>query len=336
MAVPVVILNDTSVDRHHGCDRVMRAIRQLCAQNGFRITASAPAHRDWRENPKALEAIHDAALVFVNGEGTLHHDKPQAQWLLEAGAYARNLGKPAVLLSSSWAENGPMLDEKLKDFAIVAIRESASCEAVRHTRGDVRLTGDFSLYLPHPTDDRARNGLLFTDSVLWEITVRLASLRQRYDGTPFPMFKSAGSPLDRLRRLRAAVSRTSDGSLAERWRALEHSLTEEPYLTKTDHAACDRLLETSLLITGRFHALCFALLTGAPFLTVETNTHKMRGVVNDCGVETWRAVKVEDIDADLIGMASVFRPHEVQAIAAYLSTVRARIDQLFADARALC
>ena len=114
-----VLINDTRVDLHHGCDLVWQSLVVNCATVGIEIIATAPAHVDWKENHLFMQAFETADLVIVNGEGTIHHDKHAGDNLLDAGRLARQQGIPAGLINCTWEGNGPEFKKKLEDFSLV-------------------------------------------------------------------------------------------------------------------------------------------------------------------------------------------------------------------------
>jgi polysaccharide pyruvyl transferase WcaK-like protein len=337
MTIPVVILNDTNADRHHGCARVMDALHFLVARNGMEVLASSPAHANWKDEPRVVSAMTRAKLIIVNGEGTLHHDRPASSWLLEAGAFARALSIPAVLLNASWDAMSAPLGRKLEDFAIVAMRESRSEAQAKQWRDDIRLTGDLSLYSPHDVAPVAkRSGVYFTDSVSPAVADALAKVRRKLGATPLPMFAYGRDSFDSARYLALAASRARSPSLGDRVSAFGDGVAELRYLQTDPARVLDQLSRASLLVAGRFHAACFALLTKTPLLCAETNTHKIDGLMDDCGLEPWRRIKPADIDAALVERASAWSAAESAAIDQYLARSRLETDRLFDDMRALC
>jgi polysaccharide pyruvyl transferase WcaK-like protein len=337
MTIPVVILNDTNADRHHGCARVMAALHLLIARHGMEVIAASPAHAHWRDEPYVVSAVDRAKLVIVNGEGTLHHDRPAGGWLLEAGAFARTRGVPAVLINASWDAMSDQFARQLGDFAIVAMRESRSRDQAKQWRDDIRLSGDLSLYCPHesaPLTKRA--GVFFTDSVTPKVAGALTKARRRLGATPLPMFAYGRDSVDSARYLALAASRAQSPRLGDRISALSDGVAELAHLHTDQSRVLNQLSRASLLVTGRFHAACFALLTKTPLLCAETNTHKIEGLMDDCGLEAWRRINPAVIDQAFVDKASEWTATESAAIDRYLACVRQETDRMFTDMRALC
>jgi polysaccharide pyruvyl transferase WcaK-like protein len=327
---PVVFLNDTTVDHHHGCTRVMRTMRLLAAEHGLEVIDAAPAHRDWRQSASFLRSLQRARLIIVNGEGTIHHDRPAGRQLLEVGRVGKELGIPVAMINMSWEANSAPLGELLRDFELVAVRESRSQRAVAMAGVNARRVPDLSLYFPHARAGR-REGVGYTDSVVPDVSERLRLLRDLHGGVGVSIFDRAHGPVARVRLLRRAVSNTAERSLAGRLRSATCAWREVAIMSPTENAFIDRVARLSLLVTGRFHAMCFAMVTATPFIAVETNTHKIEGMLADSGLASWRGTTVADVDGPLLQHAGVWEADEMERLDAFLSDTRQRIDGLFDD-----
>lgn len=326
---PVLLVNDTRVDGHHGCTAVMTTLERLLAGQGLGVCGRWPAHADWRGDPGFAEALSLSRLVVVNGEGTIHHDRPAGRRLLEIGAAARAAGVPAALVNTGWEANGPELTAMLADFALLAARDSTSATQMRAGALAVRVVPDFSLNSAPPDPLARRGGIGVTDNVDRLRALRLARLRRSVGGRwisihhrrPWASFLRAGLSLraDLPRPVRLA------GLVALRhgmWRA-----------SQDDPARfLDELARLDLLVSGRFHACTLALVAGTPFVAQASNTRKIATLIADAGLEPWRATLPEDprrIDARGWSLA------EDEARRDYLSRARTEAAALAADLREL-
>lgn len=327
---PVVVINDTRADLHHGCWRVMRTLEAQFARVGLEVVARTPAHADWRREPAIAEAIARAALVVVNGEGTLHHDRPAGAPLLAVGAAAKASGVPAALINASWDANGPDFARALGDFSLVSAREQRSAGQMRAAGVEARVVPDLSFF---ETVSRPANrvGVGFTDSVLREAAVALDRARRRLGGRAMPIHFNAPGLAGDLRNLRDGVARqdlTRPGfllrSLAARlaWRSAE--MTDE-------QAYMQAVAGLELMVTGRFHAATFALAAGTPLLAVDSNTHKIAATFEDAGIGAWRRVTPAALDRDLLVRAAAWEPDEAASLQQFLADGRARTLALFDD-----
>ncbi len=48
------------------------------------------------------------------------------------------------------------------------------------------------------------------------------------------------------------------------------------------------------IVTGRYHAICFAINSMTPFIAISSNSHKIEGLMEDIGLNN-RIIKKEDI-----------------------------------------
>lgn len=342
MAKRAVVLNDTRPERHHGCTRVMRNLEAGLAAHGVQVVATGPVGRDWEAVPGLAPAMEGADLVVVNGEGTIHHDRPAGRRLVAAGAYAARAGVPAVLLNASWHSNAPALAEAARAFARIYVRESLSRDALAAHGVAAEVVPDLTFASgPFPGGPAAREGIAVTDSVdpqfaevLYRLTRGGAGVRYLPVVAPFRVQERTGRELGRAARhafFRAAGPWLEPfGWVRPRYVAERHALpTPEAYLAA--------LARCRLVVAGRFHALCFALQTGTPFLAVPSNTPKVEGLLDDAGLGRARVVDPDALDAvDLAARAEEgFSDAEREAAARYVADAPGRIARMFADVAAL-
>jgi hypothetical protein len=327
---PVVLINDTRADLHHGCWRVMRTLEGQLNRVGLDVIARAPAHADWRKDPAIGEALARAALVVVNGEGTIHHDRPAGAALLAVGAAARAAGAPAALINASWDANGPAFARALADFALVSVRESRSAAQIEAAGLTARVVPDLSLFEPVPPP-AARSGVGFTDSVLRGVALALEAARKRLGGLALPIHFNAPGLKGSLRNLRDGVARRDLADPAFLLRSIAARLAWRAAETQGEADYMAKVAALELLVTGRFHAATFALAAGTPVLAVESNTHKIGATFDDAGLASWRRIAPADLDKDLLSRAARWEPQEEAALADFLADGRRRTTALFDD-----
>lgn len=330
--IKALLLNDTRIDNHHGCTTVIETIDRLCAANGIEVVARVPAHSDWRQDQTALEAFRQVDLVLVNGEGTIHHDRPAGRTLLEAGAHAVGLAKPAVLLNATWQANSAEAFDLLKSFSIVSVRESASeAELVGHGFAPRRIP-DLALFHQPQVAER-REGARYCDSVQGDKALALYRRMWALGAQPLPIAKLDRQPMTALRWLRrwspqkTALLNPAHLALALRatWQDYTRQVADRNDLTS-------RVAQSELVITGRFHMMIFALAASTPLLALASNTHKIGATMRDAGLEDWRQVDdIAAIDAALLDKASRWHDEEEALLQAFLADGRSAMRTLFAD-----
>jgi hypothetical protein len=156
------------------------------------------------------------------------------------------------------------------------------------------------LVLGWPVPDRQRgqrNGVVMTDSVVLSDTQLLAKAAEANGALLVTLEPPAPNPLDYtdtpFTRLQADTPTTvrqqwrglvrlayrARGALyatVRRWRGKQVELSLDDFFTALRHS--------ELLITGRFHAVCMAMLTGTPFLAPSSNSHKIEAMLDDAGL----------------------------------------------------
>ena len=336
--VPVCVLNDTRIDRHHGCQRVMDAIEHLLQANGCKVIARNPAHQDWEKNAEFLQALAKTRLIVVNGEGTLHHDRPAGHTLLKIGQWARKHGIPVALVNAGWEANSAQMAGLLADFSLVAVRDAASAAEVQSHGQPCRVVPDLSVYdsVQLAAATQTGNGpVLFADSVNRFTALALERSRQATRSETLAIVYADSGLSGYLRFLRQGIARADlshpqqlTALLAMRHRIARHGSADTQRFLQ-------RLAQSSLLVSGRFHACTLALATGTPFIAVPSNTRKIAALVADVGLAPWRADSPLDAATILKAQQHGWSDAEKQAISAYLERARSQADQLFRDIRNL-
>nr|WP_301332620.1 polysaccharide pyruvyl transferase family protein [Parerythrobacter lacustris] len=304
----------------------------MCAANGITITARNPAHRDWRGNAALAAAIDAADCVIVNGEGTIHHDRPAGQALLSAGPHARERGKRAYLLNATWQANSGESLRMLEAFDIVTVRESASdAELVAHGFSPRRIP-DLALY-HRAAESTARSGIAYGDSVQGPKALALYRQMWALGAEPLPIVQLSRAPMEMLRWLKRydpsvlALLRPAHArdALRASWQDYHAQVADRDAFTA-------RVAERELIVTGRFHMMIFALGASTPLLAVGSNTHKIEATLRDAGLEPWRVVaEPSAIDAELLETARVWHGQELSNLTEFVRQGRAEMERLFGD-----
>lgn len=328
-----VLLNDTRIENHHGCDAVVTSMFRLASDAGLEVSTTAPANADWRTNAAVMAAIDDADLVIVNGEGTLHHDAPWGEVLLAAGAYARARGKAAVLINATWQENSARLGALVKDFDLVSVRETASARALEAIGVDARIVPDLALLEDIPSPHRG-GGLGFSDNVVRSSTLALYRHMKAHAAEPISLFRRSPTWREVYRGLREFLPGFRIFNPFSVWEVLT-LLRRDASAREPDGGRWKaRVASYSLIVTGRFHLVAFCLASRTPFLAVASNTHKIAAMLSDAGLGG-RHVAVDALTAEALSSAAVWRETELEAIEGYLGKARDEMRRLFRDIRRL-
>lgn len=306
----VALFNDTSVTGHFGCVAVMAALRRGVEARGATVAYRWPVATDWHAHATDLRGI-PVDLLVVNGEGTIHGsaERPRARHLCALGPFARDvLDVPAHLLNATIADLAAEDVDALRAFDTITVRETVSRDYLATHGIAATVAGDLSLATP-PPGPVPRDGLLVTDSVRTGTRRALRDTARR-TGADWAVMQP------RLPFWRRAI---------DKWRAPALPLTAAPDPRHARRLAdfLARLSARQGVVTGRFHTVCLALLTGTPVLALHSNSPKIAALLTDALGSASRVIPLADLErSDLPAMA--MRPYTRDEQTA-LTAWRARI-----------
>ena len=333
----LTILNDTDAGGvHFGCSRVMENIKTLSEQNGLTICNTVPSATPLL-SPSMRRAIREADIAMINGEGTLHHGRRRAQWLIDAIEYAKSKNKPVALVNALYQDNPDLWDPIVSELDLIYARDALSAEQLTRAAGrKVEYMGDLALYDERPLlVEGDRSGMLFGDSVHVRTTRRLLAtaghISRHAPAQVMPITRRYSRPASR--RAAASGLQTMYSYYCHRRVVRFRNLVS---FVNSQHAYMQTLRRFALSVTGRFHALCFALLTGTPFVAVASNSWKMDAIINDAGLKRERLIAPRMLNPEIIlDNDWSYSAEEREAIDRYIETSRIKTRQLFLSLHAL-
>ena len=98
----------------------------------------------------------------------------------------------------------------------------------------------------------------------------------------------------------------------------------------------EALSNSTLLVTGRFHAAVMALALNIPVLALESNTPKISATFADAGLRPWRIVDADNVNDEMIAKVSYWHSGEKDALLRWLSNGKKRQRSLFSRMSARC
>jgi hypothetical protein len=322
----IVVANDVGVARHHGSKMVTARIVDELSARGCAVVTIA-AGENWRDHSAVIDG---AAAVVVNGEGTFHHGAPAAKQLLTLAPYCQGKSIPVFLVNSIWQDNSSMMAQQAKSFTAVFVRESMSQKQLADAGVASEVVPDVVLgWVAPPSETAGRNGVIMTDSVVLSDSQTLAKAARAsgavfttleppdpdvldYTDTPFTrLHKDAPITLSAVWKAivrRAYRARGEFYASWRRWRGEQVEFSLEDFFTVLRHS--------QLLITGRFHAVCMAMVTGTPFLAPASNSHKIEAMLADAGLS--HRVINSSVVREAIVMPPSWTDSEAEAVARYV------------------
>lgn len=336
----VVLVNDVGMSEHHGSKLVTARFVEEFGARGFSVV-TIPAGQNWSQHTHRIDR---ASVVVVNGEGTLHHSAPAAAELLSLAPYCQARTIPVFLANSVWQDNSAFLAQQARSFTACFVRESKSAQQLGDHRVSAQVVPDLVLGGGAPGEEaHSREGIVITDSVVLSDTLHLYALsrrvpeaifttlhpapggRQDYTEHPFERLPSRLSVTmgDRVSQAKTFVYQARGAAYAglRRLRGHQQQFVVEDFFYTLRH--------TSLLITGRFHAVCMAMLTGTPFLAVESNSHKVEAMLDDAGLG--HRIISRDVLREAVAQAPSWTPQDAEATGQYVEQARQRQKDMFSQ-----
>jgi hypothetical protein len=330
MTYNAVLMNDTRMLGHFGCQRVMRRIEELLAVRGIGVIGRSAVRAEWQQDAAFLAALAQSHVLVINGEGTMHHGAAQARRLLDVVEHPARGTTPVVLLNALYQDNPPEWGPLLDRISLIAARDSwSAAEISRVTATPVRHVDDLSMsagFIDVPSRHRSQQ-VVIGDSVFPDVSSGLAAIARDCRDVALLPIQDRSLP----------VTPRADSPFAAWRRSIAHAVGVRetgPCRSETDYI--DRLRCASLHLTGRFHAVCLSLVTRTPFLCLASNSWKIEALLHDFGLGTDRLVTPGQFAAAIKRPADfAFTVEEESAITRGVNRCREQSNRLFDDLVAL-
>lgn len=338
-----ILFNDTSHNRHHGCQIVVKQIYALAAAAGIQIVKACPMRHDWRRDARLQQDIGNVDLCLINGEGTLHDDARAAQMLVELAPFCRGRGVSCFLINSVW-QNNQKLVEPARAFSGIYLRDCMSQRELASAGVASQVVPDLTLSMLPPRSMQARKGLLVNGSFYEEKTQEAwAALRQTADPAlaylsiwAVPQLQvGKGFPSYVWKSLRSRF-KAWRGRLAGRFTVFSETITRRQikllrwkYSEAFAPGFLVRLAASEGVVTGRFHCVTLCLLTETPFFAIGSNTHKIEALLDACKLQGRVYSTYASALADRQRIA--FSEEELLAVRKFVRDSRLQAEQMFAD-----
>ncbi|RDE24813.1 polysaccharide pyruvyl transferase family protein [Motiliproteus coralliicola] len=331
-----VLINDTTYDYHHGCEAVVSGIKSSLLVRGVEVIASCPVGVHYKKMNNIEKAIQQSDLIVVNGEGTIHHGREKAKWLLEVSAYAKKYNTPSVLINATYQDNPAEFDKLLNDFDLVYVRESESYDYLKQRGIEAGFAPDLTMLLSQTIslpEYQSRNGIGITDSPKVQEGMWNFQMAMKHGWTFLPVLRSyraegEKSATEVLRHLKHLFTNIG-------WINKENGVSEESYLRARNRFLCYTVSEylkkvsgLQILLASRFHSLCFAIVTETPFLATSGNSYKVEGLLRDVGLSS-RICELSDFDDIADYNAYSFSDEEKIKIKEYKKSSLIKINNMF-------
>lgn len=328
----VVLMNHTDMQGHHfGCARVMRLLEDGLTSRGAIIRARLDGKMDWRKSPTALDALSECDSIVINGEGTLHHGRKKASWLMDVAQHPVTQGKELALVNALFQKNPDSWIGLVSKFEHLYARDSRSAaELSRMANREVSFFGDLSTSSGSIGGSKSREGIIVGDSVKNEITGTLYHLALELDKSEktqiIPLTISLREENPYKSKLQRAVKRRIYARRQQR-QQLKYPILK--YL-KCENEYVHEIQNARLSVTGRFHGICLNLVTGTPFACVASNSWKIEALFEDAGLDKRRLLKRRDLNVpNILENDWAFSATELKNISSFLERSQTSSEKMF-------
>jgi len=321
----VAIINDTRTTHHYGCMLVMENLCRLLRESGATIEWTWPVSVDWRNHKRRIKAMPDVDAIIINGEGTIHHnfERRFSQALIDFVVFSsEELKRPCYVLNATLHANNDEAYNALSFARAIYVRDKGSLTELQNQG---KLAGcyvpdlTFAANKAHSNDLDKRGDLLVVDSAVKNDNSLLSKFAQTHGLDFRSMVVARPSNARFLRSPRPWVKNVI------RWLKTDRHISIQPSSYIAD-LNCYRGV-----ITGRYHTVTMCLKNRIPFLTLESNTPKIRYLLGDVLGDTSRSVSAEDLSNVTSSGVKPYSPAELEAISAFTSEAEFAIANMISN-----
>ena len=294
------LLNDTRSGLHHGCEVVIQNLLNEInrfdsnAEISTLCTGQTISTEKW---DKILESVD---IVLINGEGTLHSASQYGLFLLELGLLAKSKDKFVALINSTWENNPDTWFDLIKNFNLIALRDQKSFRTLeKYKLPQLHYAPDLTFLSASQILEKSiykSEEVIINDSVYAEVADQLFDFAQSRKFNYYPITRklptkkgAIGYNQKKINKLRIynILSKISLGLFKPR-----RFYQDFQYAIDNTQEFKRKLIHSDLVITGRYHCLCFCLQMQIPVLIIASNTDKMKNLLEDIGLHD-RHIKLE-------------------------------------------
>ena len=332
-----VLLNDTSYELHHGCEKVVKNIKNLLILNNIKVIDTNPTGHDWKNNHQLLRNISESDIILVNGEGTLHHSQLRAKELITFVKYIKDYTDiPIVLINSTYQKNNDEMAACVKLFDLIYVRETLSKDDLSKYNikskvvPDMTFYSQFNLSKKSPTEDIGAS-----DSVYVEISKKIFELCKEKEYKFLPALTASkkirlNGFKNIIKFVKYNIYKNIKYILHQLRFRLFHEVDAKPYYMDNYQNYIQEISSLKFLIAGRYHSLCFSLKTLTPFVAIKSNSHKIEGMLEDVGIGIDRVISEDDLNQFRVNN---FNKVETDKILKYINEAPLKIEAMFKEIR---
>ena len=296
------LLNDTRSGLHHGCEVVVQNLMNEIYKRDSKAEIITLCTGQTISEEKWEVVLQSVDVVLINGEGTLHSASAYGLFLLQLGHQAKLKNKFVALINSTWENNPDSWFDLIKDFDLISLRDQRSFRTLeKYKIAQLHYAPDLTFLSAYQIFEKSiykSEEVIINDSVYAEVADQLFDFAKSRKFNYYPITRklpttkgAIGYNQKKINKLRIynILSKISLGLFIPR-RFYQDLL----YAIDNTQDFKQKLTQSDLVITGRYHCLCFCLQMQIPVLIIASNTDKMKNLLEDIGLND-RHIKLEEL-----------------------------------------
>ena len=325
-----ILINDTSSERHHGCNTVINQIDYFFDKFNIKIIYYHDTNSSFSNFKKYQKKFNpDFDILLINGEGSIHNSNIKSKNIIEIGIWTKNVLKKKVVLFNSVFQNmSNELIKKISYFDLIYIRDSLSHSFLNKNNIVSIYVPDIVLSFKKKIKTFSNHDhIIFTDSVFRDQTHELLKLSKEIDNSLFlPLSTSPSKKYFKTYFrffLRYYVLKIP--FIFNKYKNFDYEV-QKKYVNFDNFLK--NITSSKINICGRYHAIIFSIIYKIPFIAIKSNTHKVESLLMEIGLEN-RLINIKNINMKIITNLSEFKKKELILIDDFLNKSHSKIKNMF-------
>jgi len=285
-----LIVNDTSLALHHGCNLLINTIKHNFFLNKIIISGSIYNEERINLSKKNKKKINKSDIILINGEGTIHRNIDNDNQKVNEIIYfinnlKRKFKKKIFIFNASFSNLTKKDFRTLKKVDAIFVREKFSYNHLKKNKIKSYIIPDFVLLSEKLNNNNINNNIIVTDSSIkkYNLTMKLFAIDRNF--TFHPMLYNFGI----LRYIKYLFK-----FFYLKFNFNFFLLILYKLKNKKDNEYFKKIINNKFVITGRFHCICFCIRNKIPFYALKGNTYKVNGLLKLVGLED-RMINYDDL-----------------------------------------
>jgi polysaccharide pyruvyl transferase WcaK-like protein len=273
----ILLVNDTSLVCHHGCTLLMQCIYKLFKKNNIVVKDRI----FYEENfTNYLSKNMNFDLILINGEGTIHGKKnADIKKVKQIFDFIKSIKKnykiPIIIFNSTISSLNKKQLKILRMVDKLYVREFYSYNYLKLNKINSTIVPDL-LSLLKFKDNKIGSSVIVNDSSIKINNKKLKQFAKFNNYTYEPILYN-----NYLRYLRYFIYKFK--SIYELEFIIKFYLIIKKYYVRI---FLNKIDNSKFIVTGRFHSIFIALARMKPFYTFESDTYKVRGLLDMLGLRS--------------------------------------------------